>query len=115
MSQVYFLYCSTFAPERLYDRIWGRKTCFLPWAPSYLGTPLLVRPTTYARPLFFPPIQWEPVEYFNNKVICDLIEERHRGIIDILDEECLRPGDATDQTFLKKLEETVGEHAHFVT
>ena len=52
---------------------------------------------------------------FNNKVICDLIEERHRGIIDILDEECLRPGDATDSTFLEKLEETVGQHKHFIT
>nr|CAB3264155.1 unconventional myosin-Ic-like [Phallusia mammillata] len=60
-------------------------------------------------------IEWEPVEYFNNKVICDLVEERHKGIIDILDEECLRPGDASDKTFLKKLEETVGEHKHFVT
>jgi len=24
-------------------------------------------------------IEWEPVEYFNNKVICDLIEEKHKG------------------------------------
>jgi len=60
-------------------------------------------------------ITWEPVEYFNNKVICDLIEERHRGIIDILDEECLRPGDATDSTFVEKLEATVGKHKHFMT
>lgn len=25
-------------------------------------------------------IEWEPVEFFNNKVICDLIEEKHKGI-----------------------------------
>lgn len=24
-------------------------------------------------------IEWEPVEYFNNKIICDLIEEKHKG------------------------------------
>jgi hypothetical protein len=24
-------------------------------------------------------IEWEHVEYFNNKVICDLIEEKHKG------------------------------------
>lgn len=24
-------------------------------------------------------IEWQHVEYFNNKVICDLIEERHKG------------------------------------
>jgi hypothetical protein len=28
--------------------------------------------------------QWETVQYFNNKIICDLVEERHRGIISIL-------------------------------
>lgn len=59
--------------------------------------------------------QWVPVEYFNNKIICDLVEERHRGIIDILDEECLRPGEPSDKTFLTKLEETMGKHPHFVT
>ncbi|KTG37894.1 hypothetical protein cypCar_00006137 [Cyprinus carpio] len=29
-------------------------------------------------------IEWEPVPYFNNKIICDLVEEKHRGIISIL-------------------------------
>ncbi|XP_072244088.1 unconventional myosin-Ih [Leuresthes tenuis] len=60
-------------------------------------------------------IEWEPVQFFNNKIICDLVEERHRGIISILDEECLRPGDATDLTFLERLEEKMGNHPHFVT
>lgn len=26
-------------------------------------------------------IEWETIEYFNNKVICDLIEEKHKGKI----------------------------------
>ncbi|KAM5189837.1 unconventional myosin-Ih isoform 1-T1 [Callospermophilus lateralis] len=60
-------------------------------------------------------IEWEPIQYFNNKIICDLVEERHKGIISILDEECIRPGPATDLSFLEKLEEKVGEHAHFQT
>ncbi|XP_071755900.1 unconventional myosin-Ih [Centroberyx gerrardi] len=60
-------------------------------------------------------IEWEPVQFFNNKIICDLVEEKHRGIISILDEECLRPGDATDLTFLERLEEKMGSHPHFVT
>lgn len=86
--------------------------------------------------------QWEPVQFFNNKIICDLVEEKHRGIISILvglggvvqvrpcaclnstgeptppfpqDEECLRPGDATDLTFLERLEEKMGNHPHFVS
>ncbi|XP_032372774.1 unconventional myosin-Ih [Etheostoma spectabile] len=60
-------------------------------------------------------IEWEPVQFFNNKIICDLVEEKHRGIISILDEECLRPGDATDLTFLERLEEKMENHPHFVT
>ncbi|RWS14903.1 unconventional myosin-Ic-like protein [Dinothrombium tinctorium] len=60
-------------------------------------------------------IEWEPIEYFNNRIICDLIEEKHKGIISILDEECLRPGDANDKSFLLKLEEMIGHHPHFFT
>uniref|UniRef100_A0A452GVL3 Uncharacterized protein n=1 Tax=Gopherus agassizii TaxID=38772 RepID=A0A452GVL3_9SAUR len=60
-------------------------------------------------------IEWEPIPYFNNKIICDLVEEKHKGIISILDEECLRPGEATDLSFLEKLEEKVGDHAHFLS
>ena len=29
-------------------------------------------------------VQWEPVQYFNNKIICDLVEEEFKGIISIL-------------------------------
>uniref|UniRef100_A0A3Q3A278 Unconventional myosin-Ih-like n=1 Tax=Kryptolebias marmoratus TaxID=37003 RepID=A0A3Q3A278_KRYMA len=60
-------------------------------------------------------IEWEPVPYFNNKIICDLVEAKFRGIISLLDEECLRPGEATDLTFLEKIEEKIGGHPHFVT
>uniref|UniRef100_A0A8C7DPT4 Myosin IH n=1 Tax=Oncorhynchus kisutch TaxID=8019 RepID=A0A8C7DPT4_ONCKI len=60
-------------------------------------------------------IEWESVPYFNNKIICDLVEEKFKGIISVLDEECLRPGEATDMTFLEKLEEKMGGHAHFIT
>lgn len=31
------------------------------------------------------------------------------------DDECVRPGDASDLTFLEKLEEKMGNHPHFVT
>lgn len=31
------------------------------------------------------------------------------------DEECLRPGEATDLTFLEKLEDTIKHHPHFLT
>lgn len=59
-------------------------------------------------------IEWVPVSYFDNKIICNLIEEKHRGIIAIIDEECLRPGDPTDLTLLTKLTEKLSEHAHYI-
>ncbi|XP_053336802.1 unconventional myosin-Ih [Clarias gariepinus] len=60
-------------------------------------------------------IEWEPVQFFNNRIICDMVEEKHRGIISVLDEECLMPGDATDLTFLDKMEQKMGNHPHFIT
>lgn len=59
-------------------------------------------------------ITWEHVEYFNNQVICDLIEEKHKGIISLLDEECLRPGEPTDLSFLEKLNFHLDEHEHYI-
>lgn len=59
-------------------------------------------------------IEWTPVEYFNNKVICDLIEEKHVGIIALMDEECLRPGDPTDLTLLEKMNERLESHPHYI-
>lgn len=37
------------------------------------------------------------VDYFNNKVICDLVEVPHRGVLAILDEACLSVGKVTDE------------------
>ncbi|KAL3832417.1 hypothetical protein ACJMK2_024062 [Sinanodonta woodiana] len=45
-------------------------------------------------------IAWVHVEYFNNKIICDLIEQPHKGILAILDEACLNVGKVTDEMFL---------------
>ncbi|ESP02895.1 hypothetical protein LOTGIDRAFT_212414 [Lottia gigantea] len=58
-------------------------------------------------------IEWIHVEYFNNAVICDLIEKNNVGILALLDEECLRPGDVTDTTFLNKLNQRCAQHPHY--
>lgn len=58
-------------------------------------------------------IEWIHVDYFNNAVICDLIEKNNVGILAMLDEECLRPGTVTDLTFLEKLDLTCSEHPHY--
>ena len=46
-------------------------------------------------------IEWIQIDYFNNKPIVNLIEARP-GILALLDEECIRPGDTGDQALLDK-------------
>ncbi|RMZ97229.1 unconventional myosin-Ic isoform X2 [Brachionus plicatilis] len=58
-------------------------------------------------------IIWEPIDYFNNKIICNLIEQKPISIIDFMDEECLRPGEPNDITFLDKLADYFIKHPHF--
>ncbi|CAK9821958.1 Unconventional myosin IC [Anthophora retusa] len=60
-------------------------------------------------------ITWENIQYFNNKVICDLIEEKYKGIISLMDEECLRPGEPTDLSFLEKLNVNLNNHPHYIS
>lgn len=58
-------------------------------------------------------IPWTKVEYFDNGIICDLIEHSQRGILAMLDEECLRPGVVSDTTFLAKLNQLFSKHSHY--
>ncbi|XP_029641534.1 unconventional myosin-Id isoform X2 [Octopus sinensis] len=58
-------------------------------------------------------IEWVHVDYFNNKIICDLVEQSHKGILALLDEACLTPGKMTDAKFLEELSKTLNKHKHF--
>ncbi|XP_033098129.1 unconventional myosin-Ib-like isoform X2 [Anneissia japonica] len=60
-------------------------------------------------------IEWTNIDFFNNIAICDLIEKSNLGILSMLDEECLRPGDVSDQTFLNKMNTTksILGHPHY--
>ena len=42
-------------------------------------------------------IEWVHIDYFNNEVICKLIDSNPQGIFSIMDEECLRPGEENDE------------------
>lgn len=42
-----------------------------------------------------------------------LHHQNQNGILAMLDEECLRPGTVTDETFLDKLNTVCAEHQHF--
>jgi len=57
-------------------------------------------------------IEWEPVKYFDNKPICELIEKKPIGLISLLDEACM-VGKSTDNTFLESLNVQFGKHAHY--
>lgn len=37
------------------------------------------------------------MEYFNNKIICDLVELKQSGIMALLDEACFLVGTVTDR------------------
>lgn len=42
-------------------------------------------------------IEWQNIDFFNNQIICDLVEQPHKGILAILDEACLNVGKVTDE------------------
>ncbi|XP_076977686.1 unconventional myosin-If isoform X2 [Tamandua tetradactyla] len=63
-------------------------------------------------------IRWTPIQYFNNKIVCDLIENKLSppGIMSVLDDVCATmhaTGGGADQTLLQKLQAAVGSHEHF--
>nr|CAD2193594.1 unnamed protein product [Meloidogyne enterolobii] len=62
-------------------------------------------------------IQWTTVEFFNNKIVCDLIEaKRPPGIMPILDDVCAQihgQSDGVDILMLNKLSKQLLGHEHF--
>lgn len=60
-------------------------------------------------------ITWQNIEYFNNQIICDLVEQSHKGIIAICDEACLNVGKVTDAMFLEAMDNKLKMHAHYTS
>ncbi|KAK7830010.1 hypothetical protein U0070_003465 [Myodes glareolus] len=58
-------------------------------------------------------IPWKHIDYFNNQIIVDLVEQQHKGIIAILDDACMNVGKVTDGMFLEALNSKLGKHGHF--
>uniref|UniRef100_A0A8C7ZTH1 Osteoclast-stimulating factor 1 n=1 Tax=Oryzias sinensis TaxID=183150 RepID=A0A8C7ZTH1_9TELE len=62
-------------------------------------------------------IKWTPIDYFNNKIVCDLIESKNPpGVMCILDDVCATMhavGEGADQTMLQKLRVQINTHEHF--
>ncbi|XP_077292853.1 unconventional myosin ID [Arctopsyche grandis] len=60
-------------------------------------------------------IHWTPIQYFNNRIICELVDAPHKGIISIMDEACLNPKQITDTVLLEALDSRLGNHAHYTS
>lgn len=57
-------------------------------------------------------ISWVEVTYFDNKGICDMVENPKNGIIAIVDDHCARP-DGSDEALLKHLTQALNSNDRF--
>uniref|UniRef100_A0A8D3E5K7 Myosin 1D n=1 Tax=Scophthalmus maximus TaxID=52904 RepID=A0A8D3E5K7_SCOMX len=60
-------------------------------------------------------IPWKHIDYFNNQIIVDLVEQQHKGIFSVLDEACMNVGKVTDEVFLQGLNVKLAKHAHYTS
>ncbi|KAK2153501.1 hypothetical protein LSH36_295g04091 [Paralvinella palmiformis] len=62
-------------------------------------------------------IVWKSIQYFNNKVVCDLIEcKQPPGIFSVLDDVCATMhavSEGADEKLLQKLQVSSGSHEHY--
>ncbi|XP_052276602.1 unconventional myosin-Ie-like isoform X2 [Dreissena polymorpha] len=62
-------------------------------------------------------IKWTPIDYFNNKIVCDLIESKKPiGVMCVLDDVCATMhavSEGADQTLSQKLNAAVGSNEHY--
>lgn len=60
-------------------------------------------------------INWQHIDYFNNKIICDLVEQQHKGMISIIDEASFSVGKIDDELLLEHLSKQLKDHKHFAS
>ncbi|KAJ9577049.1 hypothetical protein L9F63_006397, partial [Diploptera punctata] len=60
-------------------------------------------------------IEWQNIEFFNNQIICDLVEQPHKGVIAIMDEACLNVGKVTDEMLLEAMDKKLANHKHYTS
>lgn len=61
------------------------------------------------------PVSFFQIDYFNNQIIVDLVEQQHKGIFSVLDEACMNVGKMTDEVFLQGLNGKLAKHAHYTS
>lgn len=60
-------------------------------------------------------IEWVHIEYFNNQIICQLIDQQHSGILALMDEACLNVGKTTDAMLLNAMDQKLKGNAHYTS
>ncbi|XP_039296527.1 unconventional myosin ID isoform X2 [Nilaparvata lugens] len=60
-------------------------------------------------------IAWQNVEFFNNQIICELVEKPHQGVFAILDDACLNVGKVTDELLLEAMDKELANHDHYTS
>ena len=60
-------------------------------------------------------IEWVHIDYFNNQVICDLIDLPHKGILSLMDEACLNVGKTTDVMLLEAMDRKLRGNDHYTS
>lgn len=61
-------------------------------------------------------IEWQNVEYFNNQIICELVEAQHTGILSIMDDACKMTAEkVTDELLLENMDKKLKSHKHYMS
>ncbi|EDS32510.1 myosin i [Culex quinquefasciatus] len=47
------------------------------------------------------------------EIICELVEQPHKGVISIMDEACLNVGKITDEMLLDAMDKKLSNHPHY--
>ncbi|VDM93883.1 unnamed protein product, partial [Onchocerca ochengi] len=60
-------------------------------------------------------IEWQQIQFFNNKEICDLVEIPRTGILAILDEACYTVGPMNDKIFLAEMDKILSKNQYYTS
>ncbi|XP_050300495.1 unconventional myosin ID isoform X2 [Anthonomus grandis grandis] len=61
-------------------------------------------------------IEWTNIDYFNNQIICDLVEAQHRGVMAIMDDACKMTAEkVTDELLLEAMDKQLKGHNHYMS
>lgn len=61
-------------------------------------------------------IAWTNIDYFNNQIICDLVDAPHKGILAIMDDACKMTAEkVTDEMLLEAMDKNLKGHKHYMS